>query len=151
MQEVHGDLGVPVGGLALDSREVGQNYVFAALPGTKVDGRQFIAGAIQKGAKVIITTELPEAPATGVTYLISSAPAKLLALMTAAYYDHPTRKFDLVGVTGTNGKTTVATLLYQLFTKLGYKCGLVATTGILIAGQKIEATHTTPDSVHLNK
>lgn len=147
---VHGSTDIAVSGLELDSRKVKGNELFAALPGTVVDGSRFIDSAIEKGAKAILCLNLPENTKDGVTYIVSDQPAKALGLLAAKFYDNPTRKIDLVGVTGTNGKTTCTTLLYQLFRKLGYKCGLIATTGILIEEKTIETQHTTPDVITLN-
>ena len=149
---VTGDTNISVSGLSLDSRKVENGFVFAAMSGTQTNGSEFIKSAIEKGARIIVAG--PESGSAAmhekITWIESSDVAKTIALMAAKFYNDPTTKLELVGVTGTNGKTTTASLLYQLFTHLGYKCGLIATTGILINEQKIEATHTTPDCITLN-
>lgn len=143
----HGaELSDVVEGVTLDSRKVKQDFVFAAIPGFKSDGHQFIGSAIEKGARFIICLSLPEVLAEGVSYYQSAQPAQVYALVCQAFYDNPAQKLTIIGVTGTNGKTTVATLLYQLFSSMGYKCGLLSTVENLISGQKIDATHTTPDA-----
>ena len=147
---VNGSSDISVTGLTLDSREAKEGFVFAAMHGTQIDGSAYINSAIDNGAKVIVASsnyDLPE----GITLVETKDVAKAIALMAASFYDEPTTQLQLVGITGTNGKTTTASLLYQLFMQLGYKSGLISTTGIWIDEQKIEATHTTPDSITLNK
>lgn len=140
-----------VNGLTLDSRKAAKGFLFAALAGSKADGAAFITSAIDKGATTVLCHEKPAETREGITYLITPQPSKVLGLLASKFYDNPSSRLDLIGVTGTNGKTTVATLLYQLFRKLGYKCGLLSTAGIRIQDRKIEATHTTPDSITLNQ
>jgi len=147
---VHGDRNIPIAGLTLDSRKVEKGFLFAALPGTQTDGSTFIQSAIEKGASAILCESLPEILAVGITYIESNSVSKALALIAGNFYNNPTEQLELIGVTGTNGKTTTTSLLYQLFQDLGYKCGLISTTGIWIEGTKIEATHTTPDTITLN-
>lgn len=151
IESISGNTDMIINGLALDSRKVENDFLFAALPGTQADGNKFIPVAIEKGAKAIICQSLPAEISEDVTYILSKEPSKLLALVSAAFYDNPTKKFDLVGVTGTNGKTTTTSLLFQLFRKLGYKCGLVSTTGIWIENKKLDTQHTTPDNITLNQ
>ncbi len=150
-QSIFGDSDIWVSGLELDSRKVQEGNLFAALQGSELDGSQYIADAIAKGAKSVICSKLPEKHFEGVTYIVTDSPSKLMALVAGNFYEKPSEKFDLVGVTGTNGKTTVSTLLYNLFRKLGYKCGLVATTGIIIEDKKLDTQHTTPDAITLNR
>ncbi len=147
---VYGDTGIAVRGLALDSRKVEKDFLFAALPGITDDGSKYISPAINNGSNCIITSGLPGAQQPNITYIVSDEPAKLLALIAAAYYGNPTSKMELVGVTGTNGKTTIATLLYNLFRGLGYRCGLVSTIAIKIEDNIIDTQHTTPDTITLN-
>ena len=147
---VYGDTEIAVRGLALDSRKVEKDFLFAALPGTADDGGKYIASAINNGANCIICNALPQSQQDGIAYIVSEEPAKLLALMASAYYGNPTSKLELVGVTGTNGKTTIATLLYNLFRGLGYKCGLVSTIVIKIEDNIVNTEHTTPDTITLN-
>jgi len=149
--DVIGDRNLAIEGLELDSRKIKGNFLFAALPGTIVDGHSYIETAINNGATAIICKTLPDAISANVTYIQSDDPAKLLGLVASAYYDFPSTKLELVGVTGTNGKTTTTTLLYQLFKKLHYKCGLIATTEIRIDDEKLDTQHTTPDVITLNQ
>lgn len=151
IRSVHGSTDMDIAGLQLDSRKIKTGDLFIALPGTQVDGHAYIPTAIEKGAVAIIASHMPEHVAENITYILSDDPGKLLGLVASAFYNHPSQKLELIGVTGTNGKTTTTTLLYQLFRKLKYKCGLIATTGILIEDEKIEATHTTPDVIALNE
>lgn len=135
-----------VKGISLDSRKVREHYVFAAIKGSKADGHDYINTAVANGARVILCQTLPSVLAETVAYIKTSDPGIAYAKICQAYYDHPARKMTIVGVTGTNGKTTVATLLYQLFSSMGYTCGLLSTVENLIAGTLIPATHTTPDA-----
>ena len=151
IRSVTGDTDIEISGLELDSRKVKAGYLFAALPGTVTDGHDFIEAAIYNGAMAILCKNLPVNLPENVSFIQSDEPAKALGAIASAFYDHPSEKLELVGVTGTNGKTTVATLLYQLFRKLKYRCGLIATTGIVIEENKIDNQYTTPDVISLNK
>lgn len=136
--------------MALDSRRVQPGFLFAALPGSRHDGGAFIPNAIEAGATVILCQMLPTQLHEEVTYLVAEDVAEALGIIASAYYGEPSRFVELVGVTGTNGKTSVATLLWQLFTELGFKCGLISTAGNFIDREKREATHTTPNAIALN-
>jgi UDP-N-acetylmuramoyl-L-alanyl-D-glutamate--2,6-diaminopimelate ligase len=149
--DIIGDKDVTISGLELDSRKIKSGGLFAALPGTVVDGHTYIQTAINNGAVAVICKTLPDSIQTHVTYIQSDDPSKLLGLVASAFYDFPSSKMDLIGVTGTNGKTTTVTLLYQLFKKLKYKCGLIATTEIRIDDKKLDTAHTTPDVITLNR
>lgn len=131
--------------ITFDSRDVGESDLFVAISGTTTDGHLFIQKAIEKGAKTIVCEELPENLKEGITYLKVENSSEALGRMAANFYDHPSKELKLIGVTGTNGKTTTVTLLYDLFTELGYKVGLVSTIENKIGNAKISATHTTPD------
>ena len=148
---IEGDAGIRVSGLHLDSREVTKGALFFAVPGTRVDGHRFIDQAIQNGAAAIVCSQLPENLKEKVTYVQVEDPALAVGIVASGYYDNPTEKLQLVGVTGTNGKTTIATLLYQLFTGLGYKTGLLSTIKYFIGSKEVPATHTTPDAISLNR
>ncbi len=124
--------------------------VFVAIPGTQMDGHKFIPQAVNTGAKAIICEEFPELMVNGVTYLQVDNSQKALAIMAANFYGNPSKNLKLVGVTGTNGKTTVTTLLYRLFKKAGYKVGLISTIKIMVDDNEHPATHTTPDSLTIN-
>lgn len=145
--QVAGDTSVAVAGLAIDSRKVSQGTVFIAVKGTLTDGHQYIDKAIELGAVAIVAEQMPAQQAAGVTYVIVKDSAAVVGIMADAFYDSPSQDIKLVGVTGTNGKTTVATLLYQLFEGLGYKCGLISTVQNHIHDKVVSATHTTPDAV----
>ena len=144
-----GDLSQDICGLAIDSRLVEENYLFIAQKGTQADGHEYIATAIEKGAIAIIHTEDVE-KTEGIAYIKVKDAAVTTGQIAANYYDHPSHKMKLVGVTGTNGKTTIATLLYRLFKQLGYKAGLLSTVSNYIDNKAIAATHTTPDAITIN-
>ncbi len=133
-----------------DSRKITQNDVFIAIKGTVVDGHQYIEKAINKGAIAVVCEKLPKIIVDGVIYVEVIDTQEALAIMAANYYDTPSENLKLVGITGTNGKTTIATLLYQLFKKAGYKVGLLSTVKILVDDIVYKATHTTPDSLTIN-
>ncbi|WP_442844540.1 UDP-N-acetylmuramoyl-L-alanyl-D-glutamate--2,6-diaminopimelate ligase [Leeuwenhoekiella sp. H156] len=151
LESVTGNPGVPVNAIHFDSRKVGLNDVFVALRGTQSDGHAFIKKAVDQGAIAVICEELPDDFVNGVTYVQTSDTAQALAIMASNYYGNPSDNLKLVGITGTNGKTTIATLLYQLFTKAGFKTGLLSTVKVLVAEHEYPATHTTPDSLTINK
>lgn len=142
---------VVISGLILDSRQVTAGSLFVALRGTQVDGHQYIDKAIQLGAAAILCEALPEQISADTTYIVVADSAMAMGYMAAAYYDNPSRKLKLVGVTGTNGKTSVATFLFQLFRNLGHRCGLLSTVQNQIEDEIIPATHTTPDAIELNR
>ncbi|BFP39906.1 UDP-N-acetylmuramoyl-L-alanyl-D-glutamate--2,6-diaminopimelate ligase [Flavobacteriaceae bacterium GF1] len=150
LKAVHGDTNVVVNAIHFDSRKVDMDDVFVAIPGTQMDGHKFIPQAVNTGAKAIICEEFPELMVNGVTYLQVDNSQKALAIMAANFYGNPSKNLKLVGVTGTNGKTTVTTLLYRLFKKAGYKVGLISTIKIMVDDNEHPATHTTPDSLTIN-
>ena len=150
VEALHGDDSAAVAGLVYDSRAVRPGDCFFATRGTLCDGHDFIPSAIAKGAAAVVCERLPEQTADGVAYAVVPDAAGALADMAAAFYGHPSRELKLVGITGTNGKTTTVTLLYDLVRALGYKAGLISTVVYKIGERTVEATHTTPDSVRLN-
>ena len=139
-----------IGGLVYDSRAVKSGDCFFAIKGTQVDGHKFISTAIDKGAAAIVCEELPEELVAEVTYAVVEDTTKAMADMAAAFYGNPSRDIRLVGVTGTNGKTTIATLLYNLYRRMGYRVGLISTVIYRINEREIASTHTTPDAIRLN-
>lgn len=143
------DLGIET--VEFDSRKVKKNCLFVAISGSVVDGHEFIEQAISQGAKAIVCEIMPEVKQEDVTYIVVADSNKALAVIASNLYDNPSAKIKLVGVTGTNGKTTIATLLYDLFRNLGYEAGLLSTVVIKVGGVAYEATHTTPDSLTINK
>lgn len=150
IEAVKGSTDIAINSIDFDSRKVSMNDVFVAIRGTLSDGHDFIEKAINQGAIAIICEEFPEKIINGVTYIKVKNTNQALAFMASNFYDNPSSKIKLVGITGTNGKTTVASLLYQLFKKAGYKVGLLSTVKILVDDYKYKATHTTPDSLTIN-
>ena len=146
----HGPTDVPITALALDSREAGPGVAFCALRGTATDGHKFIAGAVEKGLSAVICEELPAALNPATAYVVVKDSAEALAHMAAAFHGHPSRQLQLIGITGTNGKTTCVTLLHKLLRELGYHTGLLSTVQNQIDEEVIPATHTTPDAIRLN-
>lgn len=142
-----GDMERAVSGIVFDSRKVEEGSAFVAVAGTQVDGHEFIATALQKGATVIVCERLPEVIVEGITYVQTVNSAKALGVIASNFYDNPSEKIKVVAVTGTNGKTTTVTLLHQLFVLLGYSTGLLSTVENKINSKVIPATHTTPDAV----
>ena len=148
--KIVGDAEVEITGVNIDSRRIKAGHLFIAMKGTQVDGHQFIAKAIELGAKSILCEDLPE-PVTGVTYVQVASTEDAAGKVATLFYGDPSRKLKLVGVTGTNGKTTIATLLYNMFRKFGHKVGLLSTVCNYVDGQPIPADHTTPDPIELNE
>jgi UDP-N-acetylmuramoyl-L-alanyl-D-glutamate--2,6-diaminopimelate ligase len=149
--EVVGATDIAVSSIAIDSRKVIKGTAFVAIRGVAQDGHDYISKAIELGAKVIVCENMPALQVDGVTYIKVANTSEAVAFMAHQFYDAPSTKIKLVGVTGTNGKTTIATLLFKLFSELGYTCGLVSTVQNQIGDQIIPATHTTPDAVSLNE
>lgn len=150
--ELHGakDLDTEVRAIRQDSRQVAAGDLFVAVRGTTVDGHTFIPQVVAQGACAVVCDTLPADLAAGVTYILVSDCNLALALLASAWNGYPSEQLTLVGVTGTNGKTTTATLLYELFTAMGYACGLLSTVCNYIDGRAVPATHTTPDPLALN-
>ena len=147
-----GDLNRDITGVNMDSRQVEAGALFVAVKGTQTDGHAYIGKAIELGAKAILMSdELPAEPAEGVAYVRVADTEDAVGKVATQFYGDPTGKLKLVGVTGTNGKTTVATVLYNMFRSFGYKCGLCSTVCNFIDGRAIEASHTTPDPITLNR
>ena len=151
VEAVYGDTNSEVSQVVFDSRKVKQGDLFVAQKGVTVDGHKFIGKAIELGATSVICEDLPEDRVETVTYVQVKDANETLAIVASNFYDNPSSKLSLVGVTGTNGKTTIASLLYQLFFKAGYKTGLLSTVKVLVDRKEFPATHTTPDSVSINK
>src|SRR5476649_424916 len=148
--ELQGSADIEISAVVFDSRRVIPGSLFVAVKGTLSDGHDFIAQAILDGAVAVICEVLPPRVTGEVDFLMVANSAIALGIVSANFYDNPSAKLKLVGVTGTNGKTTIATLLYKLFYDLGYKCGLISTVENQINGEVVTATHTTPDPVVLN-
>jgi UDP-N-acetylmuramoyl-L-alanyl-D-glutamate--2,6-diaminopimelate ligase len=151
LEKVIGNTAVAIREIHFDSRKVGLDDVFVAIRGTLSDGHGFIKMAIDKGAIAVVCEELPEQLINGITYIQVVDSQNALAIMAANYYDNPSENLKLIGITGTNGKTTIATLLYNLFKAAGYEAGLLSTVKIMVGNTQYSATHTTPDSLMINK
>jgi len=137
--------------IQFDSRKLVSKDVFVAIKGTASDGHDYISVAIERGAIAVICEKIPEQIIDDITYVVVNSSSKALAVMASNYYSHPSANLKLVGITGTNGKTTIASLLYQLFKEAGYKVGLLSTVKIIVDDQEYVATHTTPDSLTINR
>ena len=135
----------------IDSRRIKDGHLFIAMKGTQVDGHKFVPKAIELGAKAVMCEDMPEEKAEGVTYVQVVSTEDVVGKVATTFHGNPSTKLKLVGVTGTNGKTTIATLLYNMFTKMGHKCGLLSTVCNYIIDETIPADHTTPDPIELNR
>ena len=148
--QVVGSDDVDITGINIDSRKIASGHLFVAMKGTQVDGHRFIGKAIEQGASAILCEDLPE-DTTNATYVQVESTEDAVGKVATLFYGNPSAKVKLVGVTGTNGKTTIATLLYNMFRKLGYKCGLLSTVCNYIEDETVPASHTTPDPIELNQ
>ena len=146
-----GNTEVEITGVNIDSRRIEAGHLFVAIPGTQTDGHKFIPKAIELGAAAILCERMPEEHAEGVTYVVVESTESVVGIVATHFFGDPSRKLKLVGVTGTNGKTTIATLLYNMFRKFGHKCGLLSTVCNYIEDEAIPADHTTPDPIELNR
>jgi UDP-N-acetylmuramoyl-L-alanyl-D-glutamate--2,6-diaminopimelate ligase len=149
--KIIGNPEVMISGLTQDSRKAEKGCAFIAIKGIQVDGHDFINKAIENGANAIFCHELPMVIHPDTTYILWLDPQKNLAELATSFYDDPSRSMKIVGVTGTNGKSTVVVLLYQLFTELGYKAGLISTIRYCFGSYKEDSSHTTPDVLKLNE
>lgn len=149
--EIYGSDKIEINGIEIDSRKIKDGNAFIAIKGTQTDGHDYISKAIELGAKAIVCEKLPESIAEGVSYAIFNDTEDAVGKIATTFYGNPTEKLDLVGVTGTNGKTTIATLLYNMFRAFGYKVGLISTVCNYIDGEAIPTEHTTPDPITLNQ
>lgn len=149
--EVFGDANVAINGIEIDSRNCKEGYAFVALPGTQTDGHQYIDKAIALGAVCVICEKLPSELKQGVTYLVYESTTDVVGPLATSFYGNPTRKMKLVGVTGTNGKTTIATTLYNVIRRMGIKAGLCSTVCNYIDGEPVPTECTTPDPITLNR
>lgn len=145
-----GDAGAEITGVQIDSRRVKPGDLFVAMRGTQADGHAFIPKAVAQGAAAVLCEELPAEAAPGVAYAVVPSTEDAVGPVATLFYGDPSRRLRLVGVTGTNGKTTIATLLYEMFRKMGHRCGLISTVCNYIDGERLPADHTTPDPIELN-
>jgi len=151
-KSVNGPVDIEIADVDIDSRRVASGHLFVAIPGTQTDGHQYIGKALEQGAVAVLCEHIPDGVATErATFVVVESTEAAVGPVATAFQGHPTEQLKLVGVTGTNGKTTIATLLYNLFRRLGYKCGLLSTVCNYIEGEAIAASHTTPDPVELNR
>ena len=149
--QIIGDADVEVTGVNIDSRKIKEDHLFVAMKGTQVDGHKFIPKALELGAKSVLCEDMPEEKVEGVTYIQVASTEDAVGKVATLFYGDPSRKLKLVGVTGTNGKTTIATLLYNMFRVFGYKCGLCSTVCNYIDDEAVPTEHTTPDPITLNR
>ncbi|MBN8835787.1 MAG: UDP-N-acetylmuramoyl-L-alanyl-D-glutamate--2,6-diaminopimelate ligase [Sphingobacteriia bacterium] len=150
LKEITGNTGIEITDVQIDSRKVSKGSLFVAIRGELSDGHAFISKAIEKGAVAIVCELMPAEKAEHVVYILVNNSHEAVAYIASNFYNEPSAKLKLVGVTGTNGKTTIATVLFKLFTQLGYTCGLISTVQNQIADEIIPSTHTTPDAISLN-
>lgn len=148
---IEGNAGVEITGVDIDSRRVEPGHLFVAIKGTQTDGHAFMDKAASLGAAAILCETIPDNMAEGVTYVKVASTEDAVGSVATIFYGEPSKKLKLVGVTGTNGKTTIATLLYDMFRKLGHRCGLLSTVCNYIEGEAVPASHTTPDPIELNR
>ena len=149
--QIAGDADIDITGVNIDSRKIKPGHLFIAMKGTQVDGHTFIPKALELGAAAVLCEDMPEERKDGVVYVQVESTEDAVGKVATLFYGDPSTKLKLVGVTGTNGKTTIATLLYNMFRKFGYKCGLLSTVCNYIEGEAIPADHTTPDPIELNQ
>ncbi len=148
---IEGNAGVEITGVDIDSRRVEPGHLFVAIKGTQTDGHAFMDKAASLGAAAILCETMPDNMAEGVTYVKVASTEDAVGSVATIFYGEPSKKLKLIGVTGTNGKTTIATLLYDMFRKLGHRCGLLSTVCNYIEGETVPASHTTPDPIELNR
>ena len=151
VKAIEGSADIEIADVDIDSRQVGPGHLFVAVKGTQTDGHQYIAKAIEQGATAILCEDMPEGRKSDVTYVQVASTEAVVGQTATTFQGDPTSQLKLVGVTGTNGKTTIATLLYNMFRKLGYKCGLLSTVCNYIEDEQVPASHTTPDPIELNR
>ena len=148
---IHGNTDVEVKGVNIDSRKIEDGHLFIAMKGTQVDGHKFIGKAVDSGAVAVLLEDMPENLDEKITYIQVASTEEAAGKVATMFYGEPSRKLKLIGATGTNGKTTIATLLYELFRELGYKVGLLSTVCNYIDDKEVPASHTTPDPIELNR
>jgi len=148
---VVGPADIEITDVNIDSRRIANGHLFVAIKGTQTDGHKFIPKAVELGAAAVLCEDMPETLAEGVTYVQVESTERTVGIVATTFQGNPSKQVKLVGVTGTNGKTTIATLLYNMFRKLGFKCGLLSTVCNYIEGEPVAADHTTPDPVELNR
>ena len=148
--QIAGPAETEITGVNIDSRKIEKGHLFVAIKGTQTDGHKFIAKAIELGATAILCEDMPEEKIESVSYLQVASTEDVVGQVATNFYGNPSKKLKLVGVTGTNGKTTIATLLYNMFRKFGHRCGLLSTVCNYIEDEAIAADHTTPDPIELN-
>lgn len=149
--DILGDTNVSISGVNIDSRKIKPGHLFVAIKGTQVDGHEYIDKAIQLGAVAVLCEKAPKEPLSGITYIVVTSTEDAVGKVATRFYGEPSKHLKLIGVTGTNGKTTIATLLYNMFRKLGHRCGLLSTVCNYIEDEQIPADHTTPDPIELNE
>ena len=150
IEGISGNPKVMISSISFDSRETQKDSLYVAQKGVQVDGHDFISQAIEKGALAIICEKLPKERAKDVVYVVVENTSKALGIIASNFYNNPSEKLKLIGITGTNGKTSIATMLYELFTAEGIQSGLLSTVNIRYATKTLDNSHTTPDAITLN-
>ena len=148
---IEGNTDIEISGVNIDSRKIREGHLFVAMRGTQVDGHKFIDKALESGAKAVLCEEFPQDKKDGICYILVDSTEDAVGKVATLFYGDPSKHLKLVGVTGTNGKTTIATLLYNMFRKFGYKVGLLSTVCNYIDDRAVPADHTTPDPIELNE
>ena len=151
IESIVGSTAIPIKDIEFDSRKIKKENLFIAQKGVVLDGHDFIFNAIEQGAVAIVCEKLPKKCVMGIVYVIVASASEALGHIATNFYDNPSKNLKLIGVTGTNGKTTVASLLFELFTSIGYPCGLISTVKISYQNSEWDNSHTTPDALSLNK
>ncbi|MEO9964852.1 MAG: UDP-N-acetylmuramoyl-L-alanyl-D-glutamate--2,6-diaminopimelate ligase [Reichenbachiella sp.] len=151
LTSVAGDMSLEISGVQFDSRKIRKGNLFVAVKGTQVDGHQYIEQAIKKGAIAVVCEDMPSEPTAGITFVATKSSSHALGIIASNFHGNPSEKLKLVGITGTNGKTTTVTLLYKLFRSLGYMVGMLSTVENVINDSIVPSTHTTPDALSLNE
>lgn len=150
-EEVRGNIQTEISSICIDSSSCTRGALFAAICGTKTDGHKYIDNAVENGAAAVLCQKIPDTTAENIVYIVVKDTSYALGIAACNFYDNPSKKLKLVGITGTNGKTTTATLLYETIVKMGYPCGLFSTVKIMINKQQYPSTHTTPNAIELNR
>ena len=151
IESIYGNPSIKISSLSFDSRTIQKDSLYIAKRGLRLDGHKFISQAIEKGAIAIVCEKIPKDLDENIVYILVRNTAKAIGILASNYYDNPSEKINLVGITGTNGKTSIVSLLYELFTNQGYGCGLLSTVKIQYGNKIIQNSHTTPDALALNE
>ena len=150
IEGIFGNPKVKVSSISYDSRKIKKNSLFIAQKGTKSDGNQFISQAIKNGAIAVVCESIPDLPDANITFILVKNASKALGIISSNFFSSPSKELSLIGITGTNGKTTIVSLLYELFSSLGLESGLISTVKVKFSNKEFENKYTTPDSISIN-